>query len=101
MSSLEELEARLTALETRVAQEADLRAHVDRDQADLVETVKATNHVVQALHITQQQHTRKIEDLIERIESLRAEMTARFDQVSGGLDHIASMMTTLINREEG
>jgi len=55
--SLDALEARVSAIEERLGQEAGPRASQDRDLATIGQRVNATNHLVQALSITQAEHT--------------------------------------------
>jgi len=68
MSELDELERRVAALEERVGMEAGLRASVDRDLADLGSKIRATHHLVQALAITQSEHTNKLDHIIAILE---------------------------------
>lgn len=68
MSTMEELEARIAALEARVGEEARLRASVDRDVADHQAKIAATHHLVQALSITQSQQTEELRLIRQSLE---------------------------------
>jgi hypothetical protein len=84
MASLEE---RVTAIEGRLGMESGLRAAVDRDVADLTQSVAAANHMIQALAITQGQHTTKIEQIL----ATQGEHTA-------GIQQILTLLNRLIER---
>lgn len=60
MPSNDELAARMAALQARMDLEAGLRASVDRDVAGHGAAIRATHHVVQALAITQGEHTQTL-----------------------------------------
>jgi len=57
MSGLEDLERRVTAVEERLNMESRLRASADRDLADVTQALRAQQQSIQALAITQSQHT--------------------------------------------
>jgi hypothetical protein len=84
MSSLEE---RVAALEEQVAMEAGLRASVDDDVATLGQRVRAMNHLVQALSITQAEHTEEF-----------AKVRTTLGEHGGKLDTIVTLLQTLIER---
>ena len=85
MSSLEELEQRITAIEDRLGAEAGLRASGDRDLGDMAQTLRAQQHTIQALAITQSQHNEKLD---RHQESLTA--------AHGKLDRIITMLDRLL-----
>jgi hypothetical protein len=62
------LEDRVRAIEERLSMESGLRAAGDRDLSDLGATVRAQHHLVQALSITQGQHTEALRQLGEAVE---------------------------------
>lgn len=95
--TLEALAQRVAALEERLDQEAGLRASQDRDLATIGQRVQATNLVVQALHITQSEHTRT---LAEHTQTL-AEHTRMLTDLGAGQAAIVTMLQTLIDRTEG
>lgn len=82
------LASRVTALEQRVGSEAGLRASGDRDLADMGQTLRAQQYLIQALAITQAQHTTKLEDLRTRFEDLHVKT-----------DQLVVMLTQLIERD--
>lgn len=86
MSSLEELEVRIAAIEGRLGVESGLRASGDRDLADLGQTLRAQQHTIQALAITQSQHNDKLD---RHEQSLSA--------AHGKLDQIISMLGQLLD----
>ena len=100
------LEQRVAAIEEQLRMEAGLRAASDRDLGDLTQTVRAQHLLVQALSITQSQHTaalRRIEDTLhvhgevlqshgQAIETLRQDHGAKLDQ-------IVTLLTDLIDRD--
>ncbi len=58
MASLEE---RVSAIEDRLGMEAGLRGTGDRDLAEVAATSRAPRHLIQALSITQSEHTETLE----------------------------------------
>jgi hypothetical protein len=61
VGSLEELERRLAAVEEHLGLEPGLHASGDRDLADMAQTLRAQQHTIQALAITQSQHNEKLD----------------------------------------
>ncbi|MGX6607993.1 hypothetical protein ACWKSP_38625 [Micromonosporaceae bacterium Da 78-11] len=86
MSSLEELERRIAAIEDRLGVEAGLRASGDRDLGDMAQTLRAQQHTIQALAITQSQHNEKLD---RHEDSLSA--------AHGKLDRIITMLDRLLD----
>lgn len=86
MSSLEELERRIAAIEDRIGVEAGLRASGDRDLGDMAQTLRAQQHTIQALAITQSQHNEKLD---RHEDSLTA--------AHGKLDRIITMLDRLLD----
>jgi len=87
MSSLEELERRLAAVEERL--KSGLRASGDRDLGDMAQTLRAQQHTIQALAITQSQHN-------EKLDRHEASLTA----AHGKLDQIITMLGRLLNDDD-
>jgi hypothetical protein len=54
---LQELEERIAAMEGVIGVESGLRASGDRDLADVVQAQRAQRHLLQAISITQSEHT--------------------------------------------
>jgi uncharacterized coiled-coil protein SlyX len=77
------VEERLAALEERVGMEAGLRAAGDSDLASLSLKLSAQHHLIQALSITQSEHT------------------GEFTKIHTKLDTIVNLLTTLIERGDG
>ncbi|MGX6605331.1 hypothetical protein ACWKSP_24815 [Micromonosporaceae bacterium Da 78-11] len=88
MSSLEELERRIAAIEDRIGVEAGLRASGDRDLGDMAQTLRAQQHTIQALAITQSQHNEKLD---RHQDSLTA--------AHGKLDRIITMLDRLLDTD--
>ncbi|GEM_PF-6716472 len=86
MSSLDELERRIAAIEDRLSVESGLRASGDRDLGDMAQTLRAQQHTIQALAITQSQHNEKLD---RHEESLTA--------AHGKLDRIITMLDRLLD----
>jgi hypothetical protein len=84
MGSLDELEQRVAAIEGRLGVESGLRASGDRDLADMAQTLRAQQHTIQALAITQSQHNEKLD---RHEQSLTA--------AHGKLDRIITMLDRL------
>ena len=67
----DKLEGRVSVLETTVEREVALRATMDEDQSNITATLRAHTMSLQALHDTQQDHTRRltrIEDCLGNVE---------------------------------
>ena len=90
MSSLDELERRIAAIEDRLGVESGLRASGDRDLGDMAQTLRAQQHTIQALAITQSQHNEKLD---RHEQSLTA--------AHGKLDRIITLLTQLTDGPEG
>jgi septal ring factor EnvC (AmiA/AmiB activator) len=91
---LEELRQQLAALTARVEADESLRAMMDRDLADIKQRMDAQDHLLQALHITQSNHTQRltrIEDTLSRIET----------EFRGKLDTIIAMLGRLVPPADG
>lgn len=95
--TLEQLARRVAALEARLDQEAGLRASQDRDLSALADGQRAANHLLQALSITQSDHTRKFEDHTRILEG----HTRKLDELTAGQSLIVSMLQTLIDTTGG
>jgi chromosome segregation ATPase len=91
------LEERVAELERRVADEARLRASVDGDLSDVSSAVRASRHLIQAVAITQVEHTMKLEGLAATLER-HSEMLLR---LSSGMGNIAAMLDELVRRDGG
>lgn len=81
-SSLDDLARRVAALEQRMDQESGLRASQDRDLGDMAQSLRAQNNLIQALAITQSQHTE------------------RLDRIDGKLGELATASGTIVTMLE-
>jgi hypothetical protein len=94
---LEDLARRLTALELRVEQEAGLRGSLDRDHSALELSLRSQGLLLQALAVTQSEHTATLNKHTVLLDI----HTARLDQVDaklGGLAEASQVMIGLLNQ---
>ncbi len=108
MSELEDLRQQLAALTARVDSIEGLRAMMDRDLADIKQRMDAQDHLLQALHITQANHTQRlsrieeqltrVEDRLARVEQALGRLDADF---RGKLDMIVAMLDRLMPPADG
>lgn len=82
------LEERVRAIEERLNMESGLRAAGDRDLSDLNATVRAQHHLIQALSITQGQHTESLRQLSEAVEQIKRDHGVKLDQIIGLLGRL-------------
>ena len=91
----ENLEGRLAELEDRVQLEAGLRASIDRDLSTIATRQSAANHLLQALAITQAEHTATLStqsETLGRLTTTVGEHSALLDQHTATLDqHTATL----------
>jgi chromosome segregation ATPase len=85
------LEGRVAVLEVTVEREAGLRAKMDRDLSDVGQTLKAHTRSLQALHDTQQDHTRSL----TRIEDRLGNVEDRLGNVEGRLGSVEEKLGTV------
>jgi septal ring factor EnvC (AmiA/AmiB activator) len=93
-SELEDVQQQLAALAGRVDGIEGLRAMMDRDLADLKHRMDAQDLLLQALHVTQSNHTQRltrIEDSLGRVET----------DFRGKLDTIVAMLDRIVPPSEG
>jgi hypothetical protein len=81
MASLDELAGRVAALEERLGVESGLRASMDGDLSSINAKLAAQHHLIQALSITQGEHT------------------GEFAKLNTKLDHIVLLLERLIADE--
>ena len=74
--------------------ESGLRASQDRDLGSMAATLSAQHSLLQALAISESEHTEKLARLDIEVRQLRRE-------THGGLERIVGMLDTLIAREDG
>jgi chromosome segregation ATPase len=97
---------RFDALESKVENEAGLRAMTDRDQTLLAEKIASNTKLVQAVAATQGDHSRmltrlegrvmRVEDRLENVEGHLANVDGRLTNVEG---HLANVEGRLGNVE--
>jgi DNA repair ATPase RecN len=78
------VDTRLGTLETRVDNEARLRATMDKDMSNLKVEFRAQRNLLQALHDTQQEHTARLENVEGRLENVEG----RLENVEGILQKV-------------
>jgi chromosome segregation ATPase len=91
VGKLEEHERRITAIEERLVLEAGLRAGGDRDLGDMAQALRAQQHAIQALAITQSQHNEKLDRQEEQLDRHEKSLTAahgKLDRIITTLDHL-------------
>ena len=76
--------------------EASLRDGEDCDLSDMAQMLRAQQHTIQALAITQSQHDGKLVQQNERLDRHEASL----DAAHGKLDQIVTLLTELIDRDE-
>ena len=101
------VDIRLTTLETRVAEQAILRAEMDEDVSSLKVEFRAQRTLLQALHDTQQEHSATLGEhgllLREQGALLREHGTqltalqARQQRILAGVDAIRGMLDRTLN----
>ena len=90
-SELEEVRQQLAALTARVDGSEGLRAMMDRDLADIKQRMDAQELLLQALHVTQSNHTQRltrIEDTLGRMDATLGSVTATLSSVSAALGRV-------------
>jgi chromosome segregation ATPase len=103
---LNELTARVTALETqlaalteKVSMESGLRAAVDTDLSGVNTKLSATNHLIQALSITQSDHTQELQRIHQKLDqhtAALAQHTATLDQHTAAFASVQTQLTTIV-----
>ena len=100
-SELEDVRHQLAALTTRVDAIEGLRAMMDRDLADIKQRMDAQDLLLQALHVTQSNHTQRltrIEDSLGRVDAALGRVESDF---RGKLDTIVAMLDRLMPPADG
>jgi chromosome segregation ATPase len=89
------IDTRLGTLETRVAEQASLRAKMDEDMSDLKVEFGAQRTLLQALHDTQQEHSATLREhgaiLAEHSAQLTDLQTGQ-QRILAGVDAIREML---------
>ena len=82
------METRLGTLETKVDEQAGLRAAMDEDMSSLKAEFRAQRVLLQALRDTQQEHTLRLDEHTARLERLEAKL----ERVHVGVDTIIGLL---------
>jgi chromosome segregation ATPase len=114
-SELEDLRQQLAALTARVDAVEGLRAMMDRDLADIKQRMDAQDLLLQALHVTQSNHTQRLTRIEERLDRIEERITRVEERLThleqavgrldaafrGKLDMIVAMLDRLMPPAEG
>jgi hypothetical protein len=76
------IEARVGTLEATVTTEAQLRATMDFDMGKMQSEFRAQRSMLQALHVTQQDHNRRLTGVEDRLTGVEGRLT----NIEGGLE---------------
>ncbi|KDN21188.1 hypothetical protein [Amycolatopsis rifamycinica] len=105
MASLEDLEARVTALEEQVrhtrqdaAAARVLAGTADRDVSEFKQTLNGHTKVLNAVRETQIEHGQDISGLKTEVADLRAEMRSGFTKVNIGLEQMSRLLQQVIDK---
>jgi chromosome segregation ATPase len=98
MSELEDLRQQLAALTARVGSIEGPRAMMDRDLAGIKQRMDAQDHLLQALHITQANHTQRLSRIEERLDRIEDTLRRVETEFGGKLDTIVAMLDRLTPR---
>jgi uncharacterized coiled-coil protein SlyX len=96
------MEERLGTLETKVGAEAHLRAAMDEDMGTLSAKFGVQEKLIQAISVTQSEHTAMLRDHTARLEKLEIgqdEMRTKLDLVHVGVQAIHTLLTGLTANE--
>jgi septal ring factor EnvC (AmiA/AmiB activator) len=95
-SELEDVRHQLAALTTRVDAIEGLRAMMDRDLADIKQRMDAQDLLLQALHVTQSNHTQRLTRIEESLGRVDATLGRVEPDFRGKLDTIVAMLDRLM-----
>ncbi len=105
MASLEDLEARVTALEEQVqhtrqdaAAARVLAGTADRDVSEFKQTLNGHTQVLNALRETQIEHGQDISGLKTEVADLRAETQSGFTKVNIGVEQMSRLLQQVIDK---
>jgi hypothetical protein len=85
------LESRVGTLETKVGTEAHLRAAMDKDMGTLSAKFGVQEKLIQAISLTQSDHTKRL----TRLEVGQEELRTTLDRVQVGVEAIHTLLTGL------
>jgi hypothetical protein len=96
-----DIEARVGTLEATVKTEAQLRATMDFDMGKMQAEFRAQRSMLQALHDTQQDHTRRltgVEGRLTGVEDRLANVESGLQLVHAGVEAIHGKLDLLIDK---
>ncbi|MEV7096500.1 hypothetical protein AB0M80_26975 [Amycolatopsis sp. NPDC051045] len=106
MASLEDLEARVTALEEQVRQSRQdataarvLAGAADRDVSEFKQLLNALVRTTGALRETQVEDHRDIATLKTEVTDLKAEMRSGFTKVNIGMERMTQLIQQVIDKD--
>ena len=106
MASLEDLEARVIALEEKVQHVREdaaaarvLAGAADRDVAEFKQTLKAHTTVLNALRETQVEHGQRLDNIESKVEVLDAKVDSGFTKVNIAVGQIATLLQRVIDKD--
>ncbi|MBE8520949.1 hypothetical protein ILP97_26265 [Amycolatopsis sp. H6(2020)] len=106
MASLEDLEARVTALEEQVrhtrqdaAAARILAGTADRDVSEFKQTLNGHTQVLNALRETQIEHGQDISGLMTEAGAIRAETQSGFTKVNIGMEQMSRLLQQVIDKD--
>ncbi len=105
MASLEDLEARVTALEEQVqhtrqdaAAARVLAGTADRDVSDFKQTLNGHTRVLNAVRETQIEHGQRLDRLESRFDQLDAKVDSGFTKVNIGMEQMSRLLQQVIDK---
>ena len=97
------IETRVGTLEATVRTEADLRATMDFDMGKMQAEFRAQRSMLQALHVTQQDHNRRLAGVEGRLTGVEDRLTnveGGLQLVRAGVEAIHGKLDLLIDRNQ-
>jgi archaellum component FlaC len=95
------IEARVGTLEATVTTEAQLRATMDFDMGKMQSEFRAQRSMLQALHVTQQDHNRRLTGVEDRLTGVEDRLTGVEGRLTGVEDRLTGVEGRLTNIEGG
>jgi chromosome segregation ATPase len=92
------IEARVGTVEATVKTEAQLRATMDFDMGEMKAEFRAQRSMLQALHVTQQDHNRRLGGVEGRLTGIEGRLTGvegRLEGVEGRLTGVEGRLTNV------
>ena len=106
MASLEDLEARVAAIEEKLRSTREdaaaarvLAGAADRDVAEFKQTLKAHTTVLNALRETQVEHGQRLDGIESKVEALDARVDSGFTKVNIAVGQIATLLQRVIDKD--